>query len=310
MRLVHVIALSILAVAATPAFASADSPAPPSSARAPEIRLPSKTVTLPIVMVREFPFIEGEIAGVKGKLMLDTGMQDGLVINDHRVPLTGGTKIGTGHFGSGQAFDIRLHAAVPDIRVGNLRHPRATNVRSQDARMLEKIAPDFLGWVGFNFFADHAIKIDYRRLEVTFYEAGDKSFIAGEKVIAILPFETRKLPNIPVLPARIGDLDAIVTLDTGMYGSLNIPEEKKAGLIASGLLKPASDPDAHDLSGVRLADMVDGSFPALEVEEGPSPSAKSVGITEDTELELGFVFLGNYKTVWDYRQKRIYLLAP
>lgn len=310
LRLVHGAALAILAVTAEPAYASPDVKAPPASARAPEIRLPAKTVTLPIVMVREFPFIEGEIAGVKGKLMLDTGMQDGLVINDHRVPLTGGAKIGTGHFGSGQTFDIRLHAAVPDIRVGNLRHLRATNVRSQDARMLEKITPDFLGWVGFNFFADHAIKIDYRRLEVTFYEADDESFIVGEKVIAILPFETRKLPNIPVLPARIGDLDAIVTLDTGMYGSLNIPEEKKARLIASGHLKPASEPDAHDLSGVRLAEMIDGSFPALEVEEGPSPSAKSVGITEDTELELGFVFLRNYKTVWDYRQKRVYLLAP
>ncbi|WP_420142351.1 hypothetical protein [Sphingomonas sp.] len=307
-RRFRAIALMVLAAVAAP-VAAADTPSA-AVPHAPEVRLAGEIVTLPIVMVREYPFIEGEVAGVKGKLMLDTGMGEPFVINDHRVPMTGGTKIGTGFFGSGQTFDIRLQAGVDGVRIGALRYPRVTNVQSQDARMLERITPDFLGWVGQAAFASHAMKLDYRRLTATFYKGGPEAFTRGETVIAVLPFETRKLPNIPLLPARIGDLDAIVSLDTGMNGSLAISEEKRQRLVAAGLIKPTQDPEAFDLHGVRIAGMAAATFPAIEVEEGPSPSAKSVGITEDTELELGYVFLRNYKTVWDYRAKRLYLLAP
>ncbi|MFD2427139.1 hypothetical protein ACFSUK_01290 [Sphingobium scionense] len=83
------IQLSLLVALVTPLSATANPPISTKSDRAPEMRLAGKTVTLPLVMVREFPFIEGEIAGVRGKFMLDTGMQDALVINDHRVPLVG-----------------------------------------------------------------------------------------------------------------------------------------------------------------------------------------------------------------------------
>ncbi|AYO80055.1 hypothetical protein AYR46_07515 [Sphingobium yanoikuyae] len=300
------LASALVAMSSTSVFAD-----PPYVERehAPEIRLAHKTVSLPITLVREFPFIEGEIAGVKGKLMLDTGMRESLVINDHRVPLSGGEKIGTGHFGSGQSFDIRRHSVIRDIRIGDLSYPSASNVRSQDARMLEKITPDFLGWVGYDFFSSHAMKLDYRHLRVSFHEGEPASFLAGERHMATLEFETRKLPNIPLLRGRIGNLDAIVSLDTGMYGSLNLPEDKRRLLFEGGLLKPTADPDAFDLRGIRIAGRVDFAAAAIEVEEGPSPSAKPVGISEDTELELGFVLLKRYKTVWDFRRKRLYLLA-
>ncbi|MEG3182308.1 hypothetical protein [Sphingomonas sp. LT1P40] len=282
---------------------------PKASDRALEARLTKNIVTLPIVMVREFPFVEGEVAGIRGKFMLDTGMQDALVINDHRVPLVGGTVMGTGFFGSGQTFDVRLHAVVKDIRIGNIHLSRVTSVRSQDARMLETITPDFLGWVGYNFFRDHALKMDYRRSKATFYKDGPRQYLRGEKVIAVLPFETRKLPNHPLLPARIGELNAIVSLDTGMNGALIISDAGKARLLANGHLRATAKSDAFDLARVTLADTIDIDLHSIEVEEGPSPAAKSIGITEDTEIELGYAFLKQYKTVWDFRQKKLYLLA-
>ncbi len=303
------IPLSLLVAVVAPLSATANPPISTKSDRAPEMRLAGKTVTLPLVMVREFPFIEGEIAGVRGKFMLDTGMQDALVINDHRVPLVGGSKIGTGHFGSGQTYDVRLHSEVRKIRIGDIDYARVTSVRSQDARMLEKITPDFLGWIGYGFFSSHAMKLDYQHLEVTFYEEGPDRFLGGEKLVAALPFETRKLPNIPLMRARIGDVDAIISLDTGMYGSLNIGEEKRRRLLDGGQLSRTEGSDTFDLTGVRIADKIDISAPGIEVEEGASASAAPVGITEDTELELGFVFLRNFKTVWDYREKQLYVLA-
>ena len=67
-------------VAALPpgrARADPDRPVPPVSQRAPELRLGEGTVTLPIVMIGEYPFVEGAISGVEGKLMLDTGYEGG-----------------------------------------------------------------------------------------------------------------------------------------------------------------------------------------------------------------------------------------
>jgi len=74
---------------------------------APEMRLSGERIVLPIVMVREFPFIEGSIAGVAGKLMLDTGHKHALAINDRRVPVINPLAAGRGSFGSGQTFDVR-----------------------------------------------------------------------------------------------------------------------------------------------------------------------------------------------------------
>jgi hypothetical protein len=128
-------------------------------------------------------------------------------------------------------------------------------------------------------------------------------------VLAVLPFETRRLPNHPLLAAKVGDLPAIVSLDTGMDGSLVISDAKKAQLLASGHLKPGGKDGTYDISGVRIADRVNVAFKSMEVEEGPAPSAKPIGITEDVELQLGYALLKQYRTVWDFRAKRLYLLA-
>jgi hypothetical protein len=282
---------------------------PPAPVRAAEARLPDDTVTLPFTMVREFPFVEGEIQGVRGKFLLDTGMRDALVINDHRVPLTGGEQIGSGFFGSGQTFVVRLNQSVRDLRIGKIAIPRVTSVRSQDASQLEAITSDFVGWLGYNFFKDHALKMDYRRSQATFYSGGAEKFLRGEKLMAVLPFQTRTLPNHPVLPTTIGDVTGVVTLDTGMNGALYLPASKKAALIASGHLKATREENMYDLARVNLAGEIVVDIQGIEVLEGPSPASKPIGITEDVELELGYALLRQFKTVWDYKAKRLYLLA-
>jgi hypothetical protein len=299
-------ALTVIALGGS--IASARTASPPAI-QLREARLTAPTMTLPISMVREFPFVEGEVAGVKGRFMLDTGMEDALVINDHRVPLQGGEAVGHGFFESGQRFAIREHADIEGVRIAGLSFDHLAKVRSQDARQLERITRDFLGWIGYGFFKDHALKIDYRRKSVTFYRGGPAEFLGGEKVVAVLPFETRRLPNHPLLAARIGDLRAIISLDTGMNGALVISDAKKAQLFASGHLKRGGEEGTYDITGVRIANRVNVAFPSMEVERGPSPSAKPIGITEDVELQLGYALLKQYKAVWDFRGKRLYLLA-
>lgn len=284
---------------------------PPKSERAPEIRLAGETVSLPIMMVGEYPFIEGSVAGVKGKLMLDTGAEQALAINDHRVPVANGRTIGTGHFGSGETFAVRLVPELTAIRIGALHFARATSVQAQDARLLEGITPDFLGWLGHHAWAGYAMKLDYRASRATFYKGGPGAYLKGERVIAELPFETRKLPNHPLMPGRIGGMAIIAAWDTGQYGSLFTDAAGKAALLRSRHLTVSSDKGgAYDLAGLELAGHSLPVISAVEVETARSPAAAPIGISEPHLLTIGYGLLRQYKTVWDHRRRRIYLLAP
>lgn len=294
----------------TSVLAAQDISAPPVSEQAPEIRLTGQVVTLPIVMVREYPFVEASIVGVAGKLMLDTGYQGALVVNDHRVPVTGGRTIGSGFFGSGQTFEVRLIPEVLDVRIGGLAYPRVTEVRTQDARLLENITPDFLGWFGYEAFATHALKLDYRALQATFHAEGT-DYLAGEHVVAALPFEIRRLPNMPLMAGDLGGMPFVVSWDTGQYGALYTTDSGKARLLSEGRLTPsATDPDAFDIHGLEIDGHRLPVISAVEVRTERSPASASIGITEADHLTLGYGLLHQFKTVWDFPQKRIVLLEP
>jgi hypothetical protein len=301
-----VIALALLG----PASAQADPAPPPVSERAPEVRLTGKVLSLPIVLVGEYPFVEGSISGVAGKLMLDTGYQGALTVNTHRVPVQGGRAIGTGFFGSGQTFAIQLVPALPDVRIGALAYRQVTNVTAQDARMLEAITPDFLGWLGHHAFASHALKLDYKSLRATFYGADGPDYLVGERVVAQLSFETRQLPNHPIMKGRVGDMDILTRWDTGQYGSLYTSEAGKARLLKSRRLTPSAKADAFDLHGLQLGGHPMPVLTGISVETQPSSAAKPIGITEPDELVIGYALLDQFKTVWDYPRRRLYLLKP
>ncbi|MGI4730943.1 MAG: hypothetical protein ACRYFW_04240 [Janthinobacterium lividum] len=69
--------------------------------------------------------------GVRGKLMLDTGARDGLVLNDHLIPLPNARVIGTNFFGSGQTFVQRLNDRIASVYLpGGLRFTNISSVES------------------------------------------------------------------------------------------------------------------------------------------------------------------------------------
>jgi hypothetical protein len=283
----------------------------PKSVRAPEIRLHGDHVTLPIHMVREYPFVEGEVAGMKGKFMLDTGAEQALTINDRRATLEGGAVIGKGFFGSGQTFEIRLRPSVKTIRLGEIDFPEATQVQSQDARLLEHITPDFLGWIGYWFWDGYALKLDYKQSRATFYRGGPDDYLHGEQVVAALPFELRKLPNQPVMHIKIGSIDFAAAFDTGQYGSVYADRGTLDRLKKDGLVTPDKDDgEKFTVTGIHFDNGLAATIPAVGVRTEPFAAAKPIGLTEKNILTVGYGFLKQYKTVWDFKRKTIYLLRP
>lgn len=292
--------MSALPVVAQPIVAQ-------KSALAPEFRLQGDRVTLPFVMVREFPFVEGSIEGVQGKLMLDTGLEQALAINDHRVALTA-VEAGGGQFGSGQKYLVRQAPIVKDLHLPGLVWPQVSAVNTQDATQLERITPDFIGWIGFHFWEGYTLKLDYRHLQATFYRGMPDDYLSDEKLIATLPFETGKLPHIPVSDVKIGDMEGTALFDTGAYGMLCIDAQSKARLIDSGVLKPTADDDKYDLYRLKIGDSTLPDLKGIIVLTGTFPAAEQTGLHDKIILIMGYAFLSNYKTIWDYQKKTIYLL--
>ena len=277
--------------------------------QAPEMRFSGDRVVLPIVMVREFPFVEGSAAGVAGKFMLDTGHRSAVAINDHRVPVVNATVTGAGFFGSGQTFNVSSVPVVENVNAGPLRYPQVTQVKSQNAELLEKITPDFLGWLGYELWTGYALKLDYKNLLATFYRSGSpEDYLQGERPLAALPFELRKLPNIPIMTGKVGEVAATVLFDTGQSGHLYIDTATKTRMIKDGSLTPSSQADLYNIPRLELGGTSFTDLRDIHVHTVSFPASVPIGVPEQNILSLGFVFLNKFKTVWDSEKKIIHVL--
>ena len=155
------------------------------------------------------------------------------------------------------------------------------------------------------------MKFDYKASKATFYKGGPKAFLKGEAVVAAIPFETPKLPNNPVLSARIGDTDFATILDTGQYGNIFADKATFDRLAAAGVIRPATgDDEAVDVAALKFS-----KGPAIPLArlashpiEGAAPFAEAIGVASPRIMSLGYAFLRQYKTVWDYPNRTLYLL--
>ncbi|MGC4043184.1 MAG: hypothetical protein QM758_05225 [Armatimonas sp.] len=312
------IVLALLALLTTRSFGTATMPTPVEPA---PLRLYADVYSLSFTMVHEFPFVSTNINGTAGKLLFDTGNQDALSLNDHLLTNLGeGAVVGSGFVGSGQTYTVTRRTKIDHVVIGTgkqaLQFTDVPNILSQDTRFLEGITPDCLGWLGYDFFQGYLMKLDYARKVLTFYKTTDarrrtKDFLRGEKVIAVLPFETRKLPNHPLLHVKVGDQDILAAFDTGQMGTVTMSKTMQETLASRKLLTMLTEKRCR-IDGILLTgdrgESITASVENVPLFDKPGPAAGPMGTPEANILSLGYAFLKQYKTVWDYPDKKIYLL--
>ncbi len=287
----------------------------PADEAAPSVRLAGDEVTIPLVLVKGYPFIEGEVNGVKGKFMFDIGAPAALSLNDHYIPLKGGTDTGGNKVGSGQTFASQLNKTIASVKFAQFSYTDVHTVESSDAAQIQKdITPDFLGWIGFGFFRGYAFKLDYRKKQVTFYKDGPAAathFLHGETVVAVIPFEQRKLARIPIVEVTLGKTIFDGAFDTGAYGALRIDKAMRKKLAAEGILTEANDDageDRVDLTGIDIGNGAANLALRFNVLPPPLPFAEAIGQRPNNDILFAYNLLSKYKTVWDYASHKIYLL--
>ena len=278
-------------------------------------------VAFPITLINAFPFITGTVNGVQGKFMFDTGSAASISLNDNFIKLPNKKPQSSGVVSSGQTFKTSITDTIREIKFTNgITYRNLENIMSGNYAFLQKyITPDCIGYVGHNFFNGYLFKLDYIKRQITFYKSSaerstSKDFLANEKVLAIIDFEIRKLPNHPLVKLQIDGINVLGAFDTGQYGSLQLDSTSGNVLKRSGMvLSSGTDGEGDTLLTVKNITM-DGKFKTdlkgVEFSdlEDSQIIRKALAITEPNFMDIGYRFLSLYKTVWDYDKKKIYIL--
>ena len=253
--------------------------------------------------------------------MFDTGLNSGIEINDNAISLPGKKTITKGQVGSGQSFMKSINDTIAEVKFNNgLTYRDLLNITSGNFDFLQNnITPDCVGYIGYDFFKGYLFKLDYVKRKLTFYKSTEerkssKDFLKGEKVLAILHFETRRLPNHPMVRVKIGNVDLLGSFDTGQYGLIQLDDQAEKLLKKSSLVISAGN-DGYDDPIVNVNNIVlDGKL-KVSVKgitpytfEQTAPFRKGLQINEASYICFGYRFFEQYKTVWDYAEKKIYVL--
>lgn len=279
------------------------------------------SVVFPVMLINGYPFISGSVNGVSGKFMFDTGYRTSISVNDNLIDLPDKKMKSTGITGSGNDFKTNTNDIIREIKFTNgIVYRDLQNISSGNYDFLQKyITPDCLGYIGHDFFAGYLFKLDYIHRKVTFYKSTDerrntKDFLKGEKILAVVGFENRKLPNHPLVNLKIHGVDVLGAFDTGQNGLLQL-DGPSAGSLYSGGFVEYSGMESNGDSLLTVKDIViDGKykFSLKGVErsslKGTQVIRRELGITEPNLMNLGYRFLSEFKTIWDYTDNKIYLL--
>lgn len=285
------------------------------------VKLSGDTRSFTLTVIDAFPFIDVTINGIRGKLMFDTGCREATILNSNALPLTYRKLAGSGSTASGQQLSRSVSDTVAEIRVDSqLVYHNVRNIKCVNLDFLQaRLTPDCLGFLGYDFFDGYIFKLDYLRNQVTFYKnnpqrQSSKDFLRGEDVLAVLNFETRLLPNHPFITIQLGKTTITGAFDTGQYGLVQLTPVAEKKLTTSGRVRPAGTTSRGDtivnLTNVNLTSTFAVNIPGLEYITYGKPLSfkKTIGLTESNILTIGYRFLSQYKTVWDYGSKKIYVL--
>lgn len=275
--------------------------------------LEGREVTLPLVVIKGYPFIAGAINDKQGKLLLDAGEPAAFAVNSHAVSVPGGIKTGSGYFGSGQTFDVMNFPIVDALTLPDgLHYSGMTNIRGNPGLPIEQhITPDFIGWIGIGFYAGYVIKLNYAKPAAIFYRddalgSGEQEALKSERVLQSIRIDNKGHRNLLDFRVKVNGADFLALLDTGSHTVAWLSDEQLASMKRTGSLK-------DDKNGnMILTDLeIDGHPVApmpIEVTHGKPPMAELLPATKDPVMTLGYEFLSRYKTVWDYDSGTLTLL--
>jgi len=251
---------------------------------------------VPFRLVDGFIMLEGVVNGESGFYMLDTGSPFALFLNNHLLTLGPSRQIASGSAGSGQRVVVLAHENVDSLTLwGDVRFRDVEWAQSADFGFIEDgIVPQYLGFIGHGILKNFEFTIDYDRSNLFFSRLDPDgealvSRVPLEDVHATLMFACRDCDRqYDQIPFRLGEIPLTLGIDTGNSGGqLTLTARTKEALEHSGHL--TAQGDSYILEGLEHEE-VSFSVDGLRVMVGETDGGT-----------LGYSFLRQFKTVWNYK---------
>lgn len=306
--------IAILFVIVVP-LNSAFSGAPPGLGRNDYSQTPAP-FTLPFHLVDGYILLDGQVNDTVGRFLFDTATPWGVFLNHSYIPLGKDTFLQTAHAGSGQEMPIyRQDAAVETITLADqVAFQNMEGILHTDwSFTVANLGANLLGSVGHEFNRNYLFTIDYNRQLLQFYpfdqaEALLAGYEAAGRVVAQIKSVDDEDMLLPRFDLSIGSETLHGFWDTGNLGGLTLTAAAKETLKVAGLL---SLEDSEFLYGTHEAS-TRASLTGLMLGDQPLADLHNLTFTlgDGNELGMGYQFLKNYMTVWNYQDQTVVLIRP
>ncbi len=273
--------------------------------------------TLPFYLFNGHILIDGAVNGRRGKFLFDTATEFPFLLNNHFLSLSKDKLIGQGYATSGQKIVIYTQTrAIANIEIANqIRFKNVPSLPHNDFSFIEQAyTPNFLGMIGHGFNNNYLFMIDYDAQTIEFHGLNqDKAVLASlvdpSRVIATLAFTPTGVDGkMPEIELRMGDITINAFFDTGSAGSLELTESMKKTLEDRGNLILTAREHSYGSYETHVSATLKGiSYGTQDLHDASNLTFK---IGKQNLLGLGYHFLKNYISVWDYKHHTLTLLKP
>lgn len=268
------------------------------------VAVTSAQILIPFHLVNGYILVDAEVNHVKGRFIFDTGTPLNFMINNNIVPLDKDSFVVTGGAGSGQVLEI-YRSNVDGIKIcqGQLEFKNLKNITHTNfSFMQDSIASDILGTVGYKIMKDYVVSIDYDR-QIIKMDSVQKE-MPGLKRITVFHYTNEgNLPEITLMTVNGRKLQAY--FDTGSQGVMKFSNSLFSELTGEQLLKLYS---TDFLYGYAIAGLKTYSIRKVRY-KNVFFDLKHLSNFQSNEnkIALGYSFLKDYISVWDFKNKTITL---
>ena len=278
-----------------------------------DYKVDANKIVLPFHLINGYILIDGEVNEKKGKFMFDTGTPFGILLNNHYLELNKKDLVVSGSASSGQILDIYLDS-VPKINIGKqVSYTKLLTVPNSDFSFIEQgIVKDFLGFIGYDFYKNYELVIDYDYQTITLFKLDKNGTVVNpysllNTEITTLHFTTSNQKQIPLVEIKLGNTNVKGRFDTGNQGNLGLNKDTLNNLIQQGTLIKGNQGYLYGIieEASNIYNINQLSFASTLL-----IPLKNFSLTEsvDNYIGLGYQFLKNYITVWNFKKGIITLL--
>jgi hypothetical protein len=276
-------------------------------------------VTVPAVLINNLVFIPIKVNGVELNFLLDTGVEETILFSledNPSVNFYNTEKITLRGLGSEEAIEgLKTTNNILELNGLISNHQLIYVILDQSFNLSSQIGIPVNGIIGYQFFKDNLVRVDYASKKVTIYKNDEEKRKKIEKKFSATPIKIEKFK--PYLMGNVvmdkSGVDVKLLIDIGNSDSIwlfqNLSEQIKV---------PAKN--FEDFLGKGFSGDIEGKrarisefsfdkyvFKSPIVAFPDSSSIKSVRMVQNRVGSVGGEILKRFSVIFDYKNEKLYL---